>query len=29
VYASILCAVSFATGLMMRDTRRFSRIVED
>jgi MHS family alpha-ketoglutarate permease-like MFS transporter len=29
VYASILCAVSFATGLMMRDTRQYSRIVED
>ncbi len=29
VYASIVCAVSFATALMMRDTRRYSRILED
>jgi MHS family alpha-ketoglutarate permease-like MFS transporter len=29
VYASIVCAVSFATALLMRDTRRYSRILED
>jgi MHS family alpha-ketoglutarate permease-like MFS transporter len=29
VYASVVCAVSFATALVMRDTRRHSRILED
>ncbi len=29
IYASLLCAVSLAAALGMRDTRRFSRILED
>jgi MFS transporter, MHS family, alpha-ketoglutarate permease len=29
VYASVVCAMSFAAALLMRDTRRHSRILED